>query len=61
MSPAMSQKRNPVPRAGGVLLAGAILGGAIAGVIAQQPSLGFLAGLAVGLVLLGIVWLRDRR
>lgn len=48
------------PRAGGALLAVSILTGAVAGVYMRQPSLGFLAGLGVGLVLLVIVWLIDR-
>lgn len=50
-----------MPRAGGALLAGAILVGAVGGVVAGQPSLGFLAGLAVGVLLLGGVWMLDRR
>lgn len=48
-------------RSGGALLAFAILAGVIAGVLLGQPSLGFLAGLAAGLALLALVWLRDRR
>jgi hypothetical protein len=49
------------PRAGGALLAGAILIGVVAGTLAAQTSIGFLAGLAAGLLLLGLVWLLDRR
>lgn len=48
------------PRAGGALLAAAILIGVVAGIVLRQPSLGFLAGLAAGLLLLAAVWLRDR-
>jgi len=48
-------------RAGGVLVALSIVGGTIAGFIAHQPSIGVLAGAAVGLVLLILVWLIDRR
>ena len=48
-------------RAGGALLAGAILVGALGGILARQPSIGFLAGLGAGLLLLGAVWLADRR
>ena len=55
----MDPSRN-FPRAGGVLLAGAILLGTAAGVVLGQASLGFLAGLGMGLLLLGGVWLRDR-
>ena len=48
-------------RAGGALLAFAILAGVVAGVWLGQPSLGFLGGLGAGLALLAIVWLLDRR
>ena len=48
------------PRAGGVLLAASILVGAIAGVLLRQPSIGVVAGVGVGLLLVGLVWLRDR-
>lgn len=48
------------PRAGGALLAAAILVGVVAGISLRQPSIGFLIGLGVGLLLLGTVWIRDR-
>lgn len=48
------------PLAGGFLLAAAILLGVGVGLSQGQPSLGFVGGLGVGLVLLGLVWLRDR-
>ena len=48
-------------RSGGALLAISIVAGAIGGVFAGQPSIGFLAGLVAGLVMLGLVWLADRR
>ena len=54
----------PEPRntkAGGALLAGSILIGIAVGVLIGEPSLGFLAGLGVGVLLLGAVWLIDRR
>ncbi len=51
---------SPFPLAGGCLLALAILAGAIAGVVYRQPSLGLLAGLGAGLVLIALVWLLDR-
>lgn len=47
--------------AGGILLAGAILLGVAGGVVAGQPSLGFLAGLGLGLLSMAALWLRDRR
>lgn len=49
------------PMAGGCLLALSILFGVFIGVIEQQASIGFLAGLGVGVALLGLVWLLDRR
>ena len=54
----------PEPRntkAGGSLLAGSILIGIAVGVLIGEPSIGFLAGLGVGVLLLGAVWLIDRR
>ena len=53
--------RTKLPRAGGVFLAAAVLAGAAGGVLAGQPSIGLVVGTAVGLVLLGAVWLIDRR
>ena len=49
------------PRAGGALLAASILIGVAGGTLAGQPSIGFLAGLGVGLVLVVAMWLVDRR
>jgi hypothetical protein len=48
-------------RAGGALLAFAILAGAAVGVALHQPSIGLLTGAAVGAILLAIVWWLDRR
>ena len=56
----MNRQSKP-PRAGGVFLAAAVLAGAAGGVLAGQPSIGLLAGAAVGLALLGGIWLVDRR
>jgi hypothetical protein len=53
---------DPKPaRSGGVLLALSILAGAVIGIFAHQPSIGFLAGTGIGLLLLVLVWLLDRR
>ena len=49
------------PRSGGILLAFSIVIGAVTGTLMRQPSIGFLAGLGTGLVLLLLVWLVDRR
>lgn len=48
-------------RAGGCLLAFSVLAGVVTGAIYHQQSIGFLGGLGVGLVLLTLVWLIDRR
>ncbi|MDB5698124.1 MAG: hypothetical protein JWN69_928 [Alphaproteobacteria bacterium] len=61
MARAMKRTGNNRPRAGGFLLALAIVVGALLGVFLGQPSIGFLAGTAVGLTLLGLIWLVDRR
>lgn len=50
-----------MPGGGGALLAASILIGVVAGGAAGQPSIGFLAGLGVGLLLLGAAWMLDRR
>ena len=48
-------------RSGGCLLAGSVVAGAFVGTILGQPSIGFLAGSALGLVLVIAVFLLDRR
>jgi hypothetical protein len=48
-------------RAGGFLLTGSILIGTVAGALAGQSSIGFLAGLGIGAALAGLLWLVDRR
>lgn len=49
------------PKSGGFLLAMSVLVGVVAGAAYGQPSLGFVAGLAVGIALVLGVWLWDRR
>jgi hypothetical protein len=51
----------PSPNAGGFFIAGAIIVGAILGTIFRQPTIGTLAGAALGIAGALIVWLRDRR
>jgi hypothetical protein len=46
--------------AGGCLLSLSILIGVVAGTLLRQPSIGFLAGLGAGLLLIALVWLLDR-
>ena len=47
--------------AGGFLLCIALLAGALIGVFTGQPSIGFLIGAGIGLALLVLIWLWDRR
>jgi len=56
----MAHPQSGFPRAGGFLLALSILIGPVAGAMFGEPSLGFVAGLAIGLLLLLAVWLSDR-
>ncbi|MEP6234346.1 hypothetical protein [Parasphingorhabdus sp.] len=46
--------------AGGFLLAVGCIAGAIVGVFFGQPSIGFLAGLALGALGALAIWMRDR-
>lgn len=57
----MSDTPSRAPMAGGFLIAAGLMLGAILGAIAGQPSIGFLAGGGVGVVLAVAIWLRDRR
>jgi len=61
MVASMNEKSGTPIRAGGSILAGAILAGTMIGVIAREPSIGFLVGTSVGLILIGLLWLRDRK
>lgn len=56
----MSQRTRST-QAAGFILAISIVGGAVAGAIAGQPSIGFLAGLAAGTGLAILFWLNERR
>jgi LytS/YehU family sensor histidine kinase len=58
--PRMSQ-RTRYTQAAGSVLAISIIAGAVAGVIVGQPSIGFLVGLAAGVLLAILFWLNDRR
>jgi hypothetical protein len=49
------------PRAAGGLMALSILGGVVIGSLLGQPTIGLLAGAAIGVGLLLAFWLIDRR
>lgn len=49
------------PQAGGFILAVALIIGVVVGTVKGEPSVGFVAGLGVGLAGLLAVWLLDRR
>jgi hypothetical protein len=51
----------PITRSGGCLLAFSVIAGAAVGTFLGQPSIGFLAGSALGLVLVIAVLVLDRR
>jgi hypothetical protein len=48
-------------RAGGSILAISIIAGTVGGVIAGQSSIGFLVGTGAGLLLVALIWLKDRK
>lgn len=50
----------PSTSAGGFPIAVGAIGGAVAGMLAGQPTIGFLAGLALGGVIALAIWLRGR-
>jgi hypothetical protein len=56
----MDDPRPRFRRAGGALLAFSILTGVVAGTFMRQPSIGFLAGLGIGLLIVVTIWLVDR-
>ncbi len=51
----------PPSAAGGCLIAIAVLAGVDVGLAVHQPTIGFLAGLALGVAAAITVWIRDRR
>ena len=48
-------------QAGGSLLAICIIIGTVAGAVSGEPSMGFLGGTAVGVLIAVLLWLRDRK
>ena len=57
----MNKPNRRTSRAGGSILALSILAGTVIGVFARESSIGFLAGAALGLAILGVIWWIDRR
>ena len=58
----MNGNENKAPRlAGGIFIAIGMLGGAIVGVVVDQPSAGMVIGLGVGIAAAAITWLIDSR
>jgi UDP-N-acetylmuramyl pentapeptide phosphotransferase/UDP-N-acetylglucosamine-1-phosphate transferase len=56
----MANPTSRTPIAGGFLLALSLIVGSVLGAGQGQASIGFVAGLGVGLALLLLVWLIDR-
>ena len=56
----MRDNRGKQAQAGGAVLAFSIVIGAAVGVILRQPSIGVLTGTGCGLLLLLLIWYRDR-
>ena len=48
------------PTGAGAIIALLILGGAIIGGLMGQPSIGLLAGAALGILIALLLWLRER-
>jgi hypothetical protein len=52
--------RKKDPTGAGAIIAFLILGGAITGGLMGQPSIGLLSGLALGILIAVLLWLRER-
>ena len=48
------------PRAGGAIIAFAVIAGAVIGTAEGQPTIGLLGGFGIGVLVAVILWLRDR-
>ena len=57
----MAEPGSTSGRAGGFILAMAILGGAVIGILMGEPSAGVVGGAALGTVIAIALWWRDRR
>ena len=56
----MAPNRSRTPISGGFLIALGVVGGVIIGAARGQPTIGFFAGLGVGVALAALVWAVDR-
>jgi hypothetical protein len=57
----MEQHSGKASRAGGVIIAFTVLGGALVGAHMGQPSLGTVIGTAIGVAIALALYLHDRR
>ena len=58
----MNGNENKAPRlAGGIFIAIGMLGGAVVGVVMDQPSAGMVIGLGIGIAAAALTWLIDSR
>lgn len=57
----MTKGKNGAAQAGGFIITTGILLGAIGGIVAGQPSIGFLVGLGLGIAIALLLWWKDRR
>ena len=57
----MRQNGKRGSQGGGAIIAGSIIAGVIIGVIAGQPSIGFLAGAGTGILIALLLYLRDKK
>lgn len=56
----MIEKQSASPRGAGAIIALLSITGVIAGGLAEQPTIGLLAGLGLGVAVGLFMWLRDR-
>jgi uncharacterized membrane protein len=63
MGPGMAEQRSsrPPQRGGGIFIAAGVVLGSVGGAIIGQPSLGFLAGLGLGIAAAILLAFADRR
>ncbi|MEQ9661739.1 MAG: hypothetical protein RLN87_04225 [Parasphingopyxis sp.] len=56
----MEERSGSKVAGGGIFIALGVIGGVIAGAALGQPSIGFLAGLGIGVALAVLTWLMTR-